>query len=187
MDNNTQEVENSEFLDYSNVPEVIQEYYKEKIEYFSNNPDECIPKIQFVKTHPDAVLPKKNYTDKLREDTGFDVTSVENKVIPARGAAMVDVGLQLGNLTPGYWIRVESRSGLQFKHSISAFNGIIDNSYRGDMGVRLINNSDVDYEVKKGDRIAQFVLYICLPGEASFIDTPTNTERGSNGFGSSGK
>jgi len=143
--------------------------------------------IQFVKTHVDAVLPAQNHTDPLCGDSGLDVTSVTDAVIPARGAAMVEVGLQLGYISPGYWIRVESRSGLQFKHGISAFNGIIDNPYRGNMGIRLLNNTDTDYQVKKGDRIAQFVVYPLVAATTGFIDEPTETSRGSKGFGSSGR
>lgn len=163
------------------------ELLKDKIDFFQNNPDEIIPKVLFVKTHPDASLPEKNHKTGIMEDTGYDVKAVEDVLVPARGATLVNVGLQLGYLTPGFWIRIESRSGLQFKHSISAFNGIIDNSYRGDMGVRLINNSDQDYFVKKGDRVAQFIVYMNITTVTGFIDTPQTTERGSNGFGSSGK
>lgn len=143
--------------------------------------------IKFVKTHQDAVLPAQNHAEILCGDSGLDVTSVVDVVIPARGAAMVDVGLQLGYITPGYWIRVESRSGLQFKHGISAFNGIIDNQYRGNMGVRLVNSADLDYTVKKGDRVAQFVVYPLIAASTEFINEPTQTSRGSKGFGSSGR
>ena len=147
-------------------------------------------KLKFVKTHPDAVLPKRNHNDPIFGDSGYDVTAVEDAVVPARGAVIVPVGLKLAQLPPGFWIRIESRSGLQFKHNISAFNGIIDNNYRGDMGVRLINNSDTDYQVKKGDRIAQLVLYplVAVTEEnVIFTDEVTETERGEKGFGSSGK
>jgi len=147
-------------------------------------------KLKFVKTHPDAVLPKRNHNDPIFGDSGYDVTAVEDTVVPARGAVVVPVGLKLGQLPPGFWIRIESRSGLQFKHSISAFNGIIDNNYRGDMGVRLINSSDVDYQVKKGDRVAQLVLYPLVAVEEKYVefaDEATETERGEKGFGSSGK
>lgn len=147
-------------------------------------------KLKFIKTHPDAVLPKRNHNDPIFGDTGYDVTAVEDAVIPARGATVVPVGLKLGQVPPGFWIRIESRSGLQFKHNISAFNGIIDNSYRGDMGVRLINSSDIDYQVKKGDRVAQLVLYplIAVTEEnVLFTVEPTDSVRGENGFGSSGR
>jgi deoxyuridine 5'-triphosphate nucleotidohydrolase len=156
------------------------------------NPEAVVElyKLKFVKTHPDAVLPKRNYDDPVFGDSGYDVTAVEVTVIPAKGAAIVPVGLKLGQVPPGFWIRIESRSGLQFKHGISAFNGIIDNNYRGDMGVRLINSTDADYKVNKGDRVAQLVLYPLVAVTAEnvlFTDEVTETARGENGFGSSGK
>lgn len=147
-------------------------------------------KFKFVKTHPDAVLPKRNHNDPIFGDSGYDVTAVEDIVVPAKGAVIVPVGLKLGQLPPGFWIRIESRSGLQFKHNISAFNGIIDNNYRGDMGVRLINSSDIDYQVKKGDRVAQLVLYPLIAVDEKYVEFTeevTETDRGEKGFGSSGK
>ena len=143
--------------------------------------------LSFVKTHPDAILPERNHKDSLTGDTGYDITSVEDTLVPARGHAIAPVGLKLGYVSPGLWIRIESRSGLQFKHSISAFPGIIDNQYRGDMGIRLINNSDTDYLVKKGDRVAQLVLYPLIVAETKFVDEAIESERGEKGFGSSGK
>ena len=89
--------------------------------------------IKFVKTHKDAVLPKFNHSDPYTGDSGLDLTAVEQVVIPARGSAVVPVGLKLGYITPGYWIRVEGRSGVGFKRSIFPHFGIIDNPYRGDM------------------------------------------------------
>jgi|LakMenEpi03Aug12_release.lakeMendotaPanAssembly.Ray.scaffolds.fasta_scaffold561662_2 dUTP pyrophosphatase len=144
-------------------------------------------KVEFLKTHPDAVLPERNHKEVFTGDTGYDVTAVEDTVIPARGAAIVPIGLRLANLPPAVWIRIESRSGLQFKHGISAFNGIIDNQYRGDMGIRLLNHTDTDYTVKKGDRVAQLVLYNLLSYSTSFVEQITETERGEKGFGSSGR
>jgi dUTP pyrophosphatase len=143
--------------------------------------------MSFVKTHPDAVLPERNHKDISTGDTGYDVTAVEDVIVPARGSALAPVGLKLGYVSPGLWIRIESRSGLQFKHSISAFPGILDNQYRGDMGIRLLNNSDIDYQVKKGDRIAQFVLYPLIVTDTKFIDEVVESDRGEKGFGSSGK
>jgi dUTP pyrophosphatase len=146
-------------------------------------------KLKFVKTHPDAVLPKRNHDDPVFGDSGYDVTAVEDTVVPANGAVVVPVGLKLGQVPPGFWVRIESRSGLQFKYGISAFNGIIDNNYRGDMGVRLINSTSTDYKVTKGDRVAQLVLYPLVAVTSDnviFTEEVTETERGEKGFGSSG-
>jgi len=141
-----------------------------------------IPKLKFEKTHVSAKLPTKNH----ESDTGYDVYSIENKVIPAKSSAVVNVGLKFAYIPEGYWVKVESRSGLGFKHGILAHPGIIDSGYRGDAGVKLYNLSDNDYEVKEGDRIAQFVIYLnfSMPVEWGTVE---QSERGEKGFGSSGK
>jgi len=144
-------------------------------------------KVLFYKTHPDAVLPERNHKETLTGDSGYDVTAVEDTVIPARGAAVVPVGLKLAYLPPGFWIRIESRSGLQFKYGLQAFNGIIDNQYRGDMGIRILNHSDSDYIAKKGDRVAQLVIYPLIALDSGFAEEVQKTTRGEKGFGSSGK
>ena len=138
--------------------------------------------LKFKRVHPDAKLPTKNHPD----DTGFDVYSVESKVIPAGGSAVVDVGLEFADITPGYWVKVEGRSGLGFKHGITPHPGIIDQGYRSTAGIKLYNFTDIDYEIKPGDRIAQFVVYknynvTVTEGEK------VKSERGANGFGSSGR
>jgi dUTP pyrophosphatase len=87
-----------------------------------------------------------------------------------------------------YWIKVEGRSGLGFKHGILPHPGIIDNGYRGDAGIKLYNLTDKDYQVKKGDRIAQFVLYhLISANKVKFAEQTAESDRGENGFGSSGK
>ena len=141
-----------------------------------------LPVLKFEKTHELAKLPVKNHDN----DTGYDVFSVEEAVLPAKGSAVVGVGLKFAAIPEGYWIKVESRSGLGFKHSILAHPGIIDCGYRGDAGVKLYNLSDTDYKISVGDRIAQFVVYInfSMPIEWGEVE---ETQRGEKGFGSSGK
>lgn len=144
-------------------------------------------RLKFLKTHPDAVLPERKHNDPDTGDSGYDMTAVEDTVVPARSATVVPVGLTLADVPAGLFFRIESRSGLQFKHSISAFPGVIDNQYRGDLGVRLINDSDVDYQVKKGDRIAQIVLYPLIAAPTEWAEGVTETDRGASGFGSTGR
>ena len=138
--------------------------------------------VKFKKTNDKAVIPSKNN----ESDTGLDVTSVEDKVIPARGSAVVDVGLKFAFIDLGFWVKVEGRSGLGFKHGIIPHPGIIDQGYRGDAGIKLYNNTDKDYEVKAGDRIAQFVVYRNYPVEISEGEI-VESARGEKGFGSSVK
>lgn len=140
--------------------------------------------ISFIKTNDSAILPRKNN----ESDSGYDVYCVEDKTIPAKGSAVVDVGLKFAYIPKNYWIKVESRSGLGFKFGILAHPGIIDNGYRGDAGIKLYNLTETDYAVKKGDRIAQFVLYPLAPNySVDFTDKAVESSRGEKGFGSSGK
>ena len=97
--------------------------------------------------------------------------------------------MTLADITPGYWIRIEPRSGLGFKHSVQPHLGVIDNGYRGDLGVKLYNFNTNDtsdgLQVKKGDKIAQLVVYPLIQPKFSFSDEISETTRGDNGFGSS--
>ncbi len=138
--------------------------------------------LKFEKTHVDAILPVKNHDN----DTGMDVTSIEDVTIPARGSAVVGVGLKFAYIEPGFWVKVEGRSGLGFKHGIMPHSGIIDEGYRGDAGIKLYNLTDVDYNVNAGERIAQFVIYANYPVEVS-EGSVVDSDRGEKGFGSSGK
>ena len=139
-------------------------------------------KLQFEKTHVDAVIPVKNHV----EDTGMDVTCIEDFTIPAHGSAVVGVGLKFAYIEPGYWVGISGRSGLGFKHGVHPHPGVIDEGYRGDAGIKLYNFTDTAYLGKKGDRIAQFVVYANIPVEVSEGNV-VESDRGEKGFGSSGK
>lgn len=140
------------------------------------------PSMKFEKIHPDAQLPVKNFST----DSGWDLSSVEEVIIPSNSKAIVPVGLKLAYLEDGYWLSVESRSGLSFKNSILAHPGVIDQNYRGDLGVLLYNHGSTDYIVKKGDRVAQLVLHFNIQMSVDW-GTVQQTDRGEKGFGSSGK
>ena len=83
-------------------------------------------------------------------DAGLDLFSRETKVIPARGSAIFDTGvhIELPQNTVGF---LKSKSGLNVKHGILS-EGVIDVGYTGSIVAKLYNNSDTDYEVKKGDK-----------------------------------
>jgi len=137
-------------------------------------------KMEFVKTHADAVLPYRAHAS----DSGYDLTSVEEVIVPGRGSVVVPVGVTLGYLEPGWWFRVEPRSGLGFKHNLQPHLGIIDNGYRGDLGVKLYNFSDTNVTLNKGTKIAQLVLYPHITANVSWVDEVTEADRGDAGFGS---
>lgn len=151
---------------------------------------QVVPKVQFKRLHACAKLPQKSNTERdalLLGDSGYDLTSVEEKVIPAHGDAVVDVGLQLAYITPGFWFRIEARSGLGFKHGIQPHFGIIDNPYRGILTVKLYNLTSYAYQVQPGDRIAQMVLFPVIIAEISETDSVQETERGGQRLGASGR
>ena len=139
--------------------------------------------LKVVKTHPDAKLPHRAHDN----DSGYDVYSVEEVVVPGRGSIVAPVGLKLAYITPGFWFRVEPRSGLGFKHNIQPHLGIIDNGYRGDLGIKLYNFSDANVTLSKGSRVAQLILYPHITANITETNEIDNTERGEGGFGSTGK
>lgn len=141
--------------------------------------------VKLLKTHPDAQLPVANNKESGTGDTGYDLVAVEDRYVDARGTSTVPVGLTLADITPGYWIRIEPRSGLGFKHNIQPHLGVIDNGYRGDLAVKLYNFGDTGYHVTKGDKIAQLVVYELFQPRFEFTESVTDTVRGASGFGSS--
>ena len=141
------------------------------------------PKMVFEKIHGDAKLPFKEH----QNDVGWDIFSVNNLTIEGMSSAIVSTGLNLAFLDEGYWMKIESRSGLAFNHGIFCVAGIIDNEYRGEIKVKMINFSKSPYEIKTGDRIAQLVINYLLNDFGVEFGKSLPTSRGNGGFGSTGK
>ena len=108
--------------------------------------------------------------------------------IPAGRSAMVPTGLFF-EIPEGYEVQVRPRSGLAAKNGITVLNtpGTIDSDYRGEIKVILINLGGEDFIVNNGDRIAQIVAAPVTTGIFELVDSLDETERGSGGFGSTGK
>lgn len=120
-------------------------------------------------------------------DTGYDIFGVEDKVIPARGSAVVETGIEVAYISPGFWFMIAPRSGMGFKGGIQPHLGTIDNPYRGHLSVKLYNFSDTDYTVQKGNRIAQLIVYPIISPVISWSEEKHETNRGEKNLGSSGK
>lgn len=116
---------------------------------------------------------------------GYDLSSAENTVVPARGKAIVKTDISIA-CPPGTYGRIAPRSGLAVKHFIDVGAGVIDEDYRGNVGVVLFNHSDQNFNVKIGDRIAQLIIEVISIPEVVEMDTLPDTVRGSNGYGSTG-
>ncbi|XP_005188706.2 deoxyuridine 5'-triphosphate nucleotidohydrolase [Musca domestica] len=116
---------------------------------------------------------------------GLDLRSAYDLVVPARGKALVKTDLQI-EVPNGSYGRIAPRSGLAVKNFIDVGAGVVDEDYRGNLGVVLFNHSDVEFEVKRGDRIAQLICErIFYPGLEQ-VDKLEETKRGDAGFGSTG-
>jgi dUTP pyrophosphatase len=124
---------------------------------------------------------------------GYDITSCVDVTIPARGRALVSTGLKIHLPSRYMYARVASRSGLALKNGVFCIGGVVDADYSGEIGVILVNSTEQNFEVKRGDRVAQLVVeLIALPSIAAVNDQEyaelhsDNTQRGANGYGSSG-
>jgi dUTP pyrophosphatase len=124
-------------------------------------------------------------TKKNLYDAGLDICSNKNIVVQAKSSAIISTGLFLE--IPDYHVGLLwSRSGLSVKNKIEVGAGCIDSSYRGEVKVHLYNHSDFDFEIKIGDRIAQLLT---IPINIEFYresEELSDTNRGSDGFGSTG-
>lgn len=118
-------------------------------------------------------------------DAGLDLRTPVAVTVPAYESVTVDTGVHVA-LPHGCAGLLVSKSGLNVKHGITS-TGLIDEGYTGSIVVKLYNNGGEDYEVKAGDKVTQLVVIpvVCEPLEqvASF----NRTERGDNGFGSTGR
>lgn len=106
--------------------------------------------------------------------------SLERKLIPT--------GLKV-SIPQGYEIQVRPRSGMTLKHGITMLNtpGTIDSDYRGDIGLIVVNLSNKEYTIQPNERLGQFVLNKVEQIEWEVVETLDETERGTGGFGSTGK
>ena len=102
--------------------------------------------------------------------------------------ALVPTGLSIA-LPAGFEAQVRPRSGLAAKHGITVLNapGTVDADYRGEIGVPLINHSDVPFTIRRGERIAQMVIAAVVQAELVPVVTLSSTARGDGGFGSTGR
>ena len=129
-----------------------------------------------------AKLPQKAHN----VDAGFDLFSKESKIIRARSHETFDTGVHM-EIPEGYVGFLKSKSGLNVKFNLTS-EGVIDCGYTGSIIVKIYNHGDQDYIVAKGDKITQIVILPIPEVELNLVDElNTYTERGSNGFGSTGK
>ena len=118
---------------------------------------------------------------------GFDLyANIKHNVILKMGEQqLVPTGISIA-LPFGYEAQVRPRSGLALKHGVTVLNspGTVDADYRGEIGAILVNHSNYDYVVRRGDRIAQLVIAKVEIAEFEEVNELPESERGSSGYGS---
>jgi dUTP pyrophosphatase len=116
---------------------------------------------------------------------GYDLYSAYDYVIPANGKILAKTDIQV-KVPHGTYGRVAPRSGLAWKNHIDIGAGVVDEDYRGNVGVVMFNHSAVEFVVKAGDRVAQLVCEKISYPDIEVLDTLDETIRGEGGFGSTG-
>merc|ERR1712086_514545 len=139
------------------------------------------PLLKVKKLSADAVLPVRG----TPLAAGYDLSSAIDIVIPARGKGIVKTDLAIA-VPEGTYGRVAPRSGLAWKNHVDVGAGVIDQDYRGNVGVVLFNHAEADLQVTKGMRVAQLVLERIITPEVAEVEELDETERGAGGFGSTG-
>ena len=164
-------------------------------------PTAASPPLLVKKLSPQAKTPTRGSAFAA----GYDIYSAKECVIPKRGKGLVDTDISIAvgdgccrlpaacSKVHVYLLttinadgRIAPRSGLAVKHFIDTGAGVIDSDYRGQVKVLLFNHSEVDFEIKEGDRIAQLVIERIYTPEVVVVENLEETVRGEGGFGSSG-
>lgn len=118
-------------------------------------------------------------------DGGYDLFSREDAVIYPNAGGLFDTGVHIA-IPEGYVGFLKSKSGLNVKHSIQS-EGVIDSGYTGSIHVKLFNHGSKAVTIQKGQKISQLVLLPIITPKLELVDSLEETERGSGGFGSTGK
>ena len=134
-----------------------------------------------IKLDQGAFLPESAHD----ADAGYDLRSRSDEVVPAGGSTLFDTGVHIA-IPDGYVGFLKSKSGLNVKHGITS-EGVIDSGYTGSIVVKLYNNSRTPYTVHIGDKISQIVFLPIHKELFEIVDSLDETNRGCNGFGSTGK
>lgn len=151
--------------------------------------------IGFKKAIEIAKIPTKAH----ESDAGLDFYSIEDKRIDGGCTTSIDTGIiwepfpmfkVLNWFFKKYfnlYLKMEARSGLSFKNDVEVGAGVVDETYRGTIKVKIYNNSRKSLFIKIGDKICQGIPYLIPKIEIAEVYETNSTERGENGFGSSGR
>ena len=128
----------------------------------------------------------KSPTQGTQFSAGYDLYAAEEATVPRLGRKLIKTNVSMA-IPMNHYGRIAPRSGLAFKNGIDILAGVIDSDYRGDIGVILYNtDSNSDFEVKIGEKIAQIIIEHC--SGVHFVQTENLpiTKRGEGGYGHTG-
>jgi len=142
--------------------------------------------LGYKKIDPHATTPKYNYPT----DSGFDLHSIVETVIPPFGRALIPTGLKF-DIDEGYELQVRTKSGLAINHGLIVLNspGTVDCGYTGEVQVIVFNTNQTEFTITKGMKVAQGVLSPVVNGrwvQLMEVENVVEKDRGDNGFGSTG-
>ena len=134
-----------------------------------------------IKLDPGAYMPERAHN----ADAGYDLRSPITDRLYAGQAIVIDTGVHVA-IPEGYAGFLKSKSGLNVRHDIVG-EGVIDSGYTGSIRVKLYNHGAESYMIEKGDKISQLVLLPIYTPDLEQVAALEETERGSGGFGSTGR
>lgn len=129
-----------------------------------------------------AYAPERAHND----DAGLDLRTPERVVLRRGDSVSIDTGVHV-EIPHGWFGKLESKSGLNVKNEIVSLGGVIDAGYTGSIVVKLYNFGNKDHVFEAGDKIVQMVVLPCFTGRLEQVDALSDSDRGDNGFGSSGR
>ena len=134
-----------------------------------------------VMLDPGAIMPTRAH----KLDAGLDLYSPVSGVVCHNDSLKIDTGVHV-EIPAGYVGMIKSKSGLNVKYGITS-EGVIDSGYTGSITVKLYNNGRCAVPIEMGQKISQLVLLPIITPDLELVDSLEDTERGTGGFGSTGK
>ncbi len=128
-----------------------------------------------------AYMPERAHSD----DAGMDIRTPVLTVVPAKGSAVIDTGVHV-QIPSGYVGMLKSKSGLNVKKDLTS-EGVIDAGYSGSIVVKIYNHGEEQQIIEKGDKVTQLVIIPIETPVPVRVSNLEETERGSKGFGSTGR
>ena len=139
--------------------------------------------LEIKKLSDKAIAPKRSSDGAA----GYDLCASEDAIVESKKRCLIKTDLVI-KVPNGTYGRIAPRSGLALKHGIDVGAGVIDEDYRGNVGIILFNHGDLDYQVKQGERIAQLILEkIEIVQVREVPENFVKTLRGEAGYGSTDK